>query len=159
VGATFIDMSVPAEAAEGAGGYAREMEEEVLRQERDAIREHIAGADVVISTAQVPGARAPMLIDEAMVLAMRPGSVIVDLAAESGGNCELTVPGETIVRNGISIIGPSNLPSSLPVHASQMYARNVVTVVKYVVRDGRLQLDPEDEIIGAACLTQAATAT
>ncbi|MDQ2742754.1 MAG: NAD(P) transhydrogenase subunit alpha, partial [Chloroflexota bacterium] len=102
VGASFIDMSVPLEDAEGAGGYARQMDEEIYRLERDAIREHIAGADVVISTAQVPGARAPLLIDEAMVLAMRPGSVIVDLAAETGGNCELTELGRTVVCGGVT---------------------------------------------------------
>jgi NAD(P) transhydrogenase subunit alpha len=129
------------------------MSDEIYRQERDAIREHIANADVVISTAQVPGTRAPMLVDEAMVLAMRPGSVIVDLAAEMGGNCELTALGKTVVHNGVSIIGPQNLPSSLPAHASQMYARNVASVIKYMVKDGRLHLDPADEIIRAACLT------
>jgi NAD(P) transhydrogenase subunit alpha len=157
VGATFIDMSVP-QSAEGEGGYARQMDEEYYRLERDAIREHITAADVVISTAQIPGARAPILIDEAMVLAMRPGSVIVDLAAEGGGNCELTVPGESIIRHGVTILAPFNLPSSLPVHASHMYSRNVASVIKYVVKDGSLHLDFEDAIIRAACLTGTAVA-
>lgn len=152
VGATFIDMSVPVENVETAGGYAREMGEEILRQERDAIRDHIAGADVVIATAQVPGARAPLLVDEAMVREMRAGSVIVDLAAESGGNCEFTVAGETVVQYGVTILGPRNLPSTIPVHASQMYSKNVLSVIKYLVKDGKLQLDPEDEIVRAACL-------
>jgi NAD(P) transhydrogenase subunit alpha len=151
VGATFIDMSV--QAAEGEGGYAREMDEEYYRLERDAIREPIKGADVVISTALVPGAAAPMLIDEDMIRGMRPGSVVVDLAAEAGGNCELTVPGETAVRHGVSIMGPLNLASTLPAHASQMYARNVVNVVKLIVQDGRVHLDFEDEIISSACVT------
>jgi NAD(P) transhydrogenase subunit alpha len=155
VGAAFIDMSVPVEA-EGEGGYAKQLDEEIYRLERDAIRDHIAGADVVISTAQVPGASAPLLIDEAMVRAMRPGSVIVDLASESGGNCELTVPGESVTRYGVSILGPKNLPADVPVHASQMYARNVLTVLKYLVKDGRLQIDPEDEIVRGACFIPAA---
>jgi NAD(P) transhydrogenase subunit alpha len=157
VGATFIDMSVPLNA-EGEGGYARQLDEEIYRLERDAIRDHVAGADVVISTAQVPGSAAPLLIDEAMVRAMRPGSVIVDLASESGGNCELTVPGETVTRYGVTILGPRNLPAEVPVHASQMYARNVLTVLKYLVKDGRLQLDPDDEIVRGACSIPAAAA-
>lgn len=150
VGATFIDMSVPMEA-EGEGGYARQLDEEIYRMERDAIRDHVAGADVIISTALVPGARAPLLIDEAMVRAMRPGSVIVDLASEAGGNCELTEPGATVTRYGVSILGPTNLPSEVPVHASQMYGRNMLTVLKYLVKDGKLRLDPDDEIVRGAC--------
>lgn len=155
VGAEFIDMSVPAESAEGTGGYARAMDEEFYRLERDAIRDHITAADVVISTAQVPGARAPVLIDEAMVRDMRPGSVIVDLAAEAGGNCELTVPGGAVERYGVTILGPFNLPASIPVDASRMYSRNVGSVIKLVVKDGELRLDFDDEIIRSACLTGA----
>jgi NAD(P) transhydrogenase subunit alpha len=156
VGARFIDMSVPVEDAEGAGGYAREMDEEFYRKERDAIRSEVTGADVVISTAQVPGAAAPLLIDEGMVRSMRSGSVIVDLAAESGGNCELTAPGEIVKRYDVTIVGPANLPSDLPVHASQMYSRTAAAVIKYVVKDGTLKLDFEDEIIRSACLTGGA---
>lgn len=159
VGASFIDMSVDTTAAEGQGGYAREMDETFYRLERDAIREHITGADVVIGTAQIPGARAPLLIDEAMVRDMRAGSVIVDLAAEAGGNCELTVPGETVTRYGVTIVGLTNVASSLPVHASQMYSHTVAAVIKHVVRDGILTLDFEDEIIRSACLTRAAVTT
>jgi H+-translocating NAD(P) transhydrogenase subunit alpha len=155
VGATFIDMSVSTEETESAGGYALAKDDEFHRSERDAIREHIAAADVVISTAQVPGAPAPILIDEAMVRSMRPGSVIVDLAAERGGNCELTVVGSTVVQFDVTIMGPTNLPSMLPVHASQMYARNAVSVIKHVTRDGALQLDQDDEILRYACLTFA----
>lgn len=159
VGATFIDMSVPVEDSETEGGYAREMDEEFYRLERDAIREHIVAADVVISTAQIPGARAPLLVDEVMVREMRSGSVIVDLASESGGNCELTVPGETTTAYGVTILAPLNLASSVPVHASQMYSRNVLNVVKLVVRDGELQIDADDVIIRAACLTGLAEAS
>jgi H+-translocating NAD(P) transhydrogenase subunit alpha len=153
VGATFIDMSVPLDDAEGAGGYAREMDEEIYRQERDAIRDHIAQADVVISTALIPGAKAPLLIDREMVFAMRRGSVIVDLAAEAGGNCELSVAGETSVIRGVTVMAPLNLPSSMPVHASQMYARNILSVLKLIVKDGALHMDVDDEIIRSACLT------
>lgn len=157
VGATFIDMSVPMENTSGEGGYARQMDEEFYRLERDAIREHIVAADVVISTAQIPGVKAPILVDEAMVREMCSGSVIVDLAAEAGGNCELTAPGETIVVDGVTILGPINLPSSMPVHASHMYSRNILSVIKHVVKtaDGTpvLQIDSGDEIIRSACLT------
>lgn len=157
VGARFIDMSAP-EGGEDAGGYAREVGEAVLAQERDAIRDHVAEADVVISTAQVPGARAPLLIDEAMVRAMRPGSVIVDLAAPAGGNCELTEPGTTVVTQGVTIFGPLNLPSTVPIHASQMYSRNVLSVIQYLVKDGALHLDPDDEIVRSACITRVEAA-
>jgi NAD(P) transhydrogenase subunit alpha len=153
VGATFIDMSVALPDAEGAGGYAREMDEEIYRQERDAIREDIAGADVVICTAQVPGARAPLLVDAEMVHAMRSGSVIVDLAAESGGNCELSIPGEMNIAQGVTILAPLDLASTLAVHASFMYARNILSVLKLVVLNGALRLNVDDEIIRAACLT------
>jgi NAD(P) transhydrogenase subunit alpha len=155
VGATSIDMSVSTEDAEDEGGYARAADEEIYRRERDAIREHIVGADVVISTAQVPGAPAPMLIDEPMVRNMRPGSVIVDLAAETGGNCELTVLGSTISHCDVTIIGPANLPATLPIHASQMFARCMLNVIKYVAKDGALRLDQEDEILRSARLTAA----
>ena len=153
VGAAFIDMSVSTENTEGEGGYARALDEDLQRRERDAIREHIECADVVISTAQVPGARAPLLIDEAMVRNMRPGSVIVDLAAEAGGNCELTIAGSTVSHHDVTIIGPVNLPATLPTHASQMYARTVLSVIKYVTKDGALSVDLDDEILRAACLT------
>ncbi len=155
VGASFIDMMAAVPDAEGEGGYARVIGEELLRLERDAIRDHITAADVVICTAQVPGARAPLLVDEAMVSAMRAGSAIVDLAAEAGGNCELTVPGETVVRCGVEIHGPINLASTVPVHASQMFSRNVESVITLVVKDGQLVLDFEDEILRAACLAKA----
>lgn len=156
VGASYIDMCVPLDGAEDARGYATVADEDVCRRQRDGIRESVAAADVVISTAQVPGSRAPLLIDEYMVRAMRPGSVIVDLAAESGGNCELTVLGKTVTHSDVTIIGPTNLAATLPIQASQMFARNVVSVIKHVTRDGVLELDPADEILSCACLTLAA---
>lgn len=153
VGASFIDMSVPMDDTEAPGGYAREMDDEFYRRERDAIRDHITAADVVISTAQVPGAKAPLLIDEAMVRAMPPGAVIVDLAAEGGGNCELSVLGETTVSYGVTVMAPLNVAGMVPIHASQLYARNVLNVIKHVVKDGALKVDPDDEIMRTACLT------
>ena len=153
VGATFVEMPVPLEGTETAGGYAAEMEEEFLQRERDAIREPVKRADMVITTALIPGKPAPLLIEEDMVAEMRRGSVIVDLAGEAGGNSSLTVPGETVVKHDVTIMAPLNLPSSLPVHASQLYARNVLTVIEYLVKDGKVALDPEDEIIKGACLT------
>jgi NAD(P) transhydrogenase subunit alpha len=153
VGASFVEMAELPTDSETAGGYAREMDEDFIKLERDAIREAVARADVVITTAMVPGKRAPILIDEEMVATMRSGSVIVDLAAESGGNCALTAPGDTMVVQGVTIIGPLNLASCLPTHASSMYSRNVAAVIKHIVTDGALRLDPEDEIVRAACVT------
>lgn len=151
VGATFIEMpEIEHEEAEAEGGYAREMSEEFYKHEQDAIRDHVARADVVITTAQIPGKRAPILITEQMVASMHPGSVIVDLAAESGGNSTLTELGKTVVKHGVTIIGPQNLPGSVPTHASQMYSRNMQTVLNHLVREGKLDLDMEDEITRAA---------
>jgi NAD(P) transhydrogenase subunit alpha len=153
VGATLVDAPLPLEGTEGQGGYAREMEEEFLVRERDALRTPVARADVVITTALVPGKPAPLLIDEEMVAAMRPGSVIVDMAAEAGGNCAVTVPGDTVVSHNVTVLAPLNIPSMVPVHASQMYSRNVAAVIGHIVKDGVLTLDADDEITGAACLT------
>jgi NAD(P) transhydrogenase subunit alpha len=154
VGATFIEMPLPEEEAEGEGGYAREMSQDFYRHEREAIRDNVARADVVITTALVPGKPAPLLITEEMVESMRPGSVIVDLAAETGGNCALTVPNETIRQHEVTILGPINLPSTVPVHASQMYARNVANLVGVLIADGKLHLDFEDEIVRAAAVAR-----
>jgi NAD(P) transhydrogenase subunit alpha len=129
------------------------MEEEFLMREREALRAPVARADVVITTALVPGKPAPLLIDEEMVAAMRPGSVIVDMAAEAGGNCAVTAPGETVVSHNVTILAPLNIPSMVPVHASQMYSRNVAAVVGHIVKDGILTLDAEDEITRSACVT------
>jgi NAD(P) transhydrogenase subunit alpha len=113
----------------------------------------VADSDVVITTALIPGRPAPRLITAASVAAMRPGSVIVDLAAEAGGNCELTVPGEVAVREGVTIVGTLNLPSTMPLHASQMYARNITNLLGLIIADGELKLDFEDEIVADACIT------
>jgi H+-translocating NAD(P) transhydrogenase subunit alpha len=148
-------VGVVMEEAEGAGGYAKEVSEEAKQREHEHLTRLVAEADVVITTAQVPGRRAPLLVTEEMVVAMRPGSVIVDLAADTGGNCALTVAGETVARDGVTILGPVNLPATLPFHASQMYARNVGALLKLLVKDGALRLDFDDEIIRACCVTHA----
>ncbi|MEO8892760.1 MAG: NAD(P)(+) transhydrogenase (Re/Si-specific) subunit alpha, partial [Coleofasciculaceae cyanobacterium] len=120
---------------------------------QEVVGEHVKNADVVITTAQVPGKKAPLLVTEEMVAQMSPGSVIVDLAAEQGGNCAGTEPGKDVIRHGVTIIGPINLPSSMPVHASQMYAKNISTLLQYLIKDGELQLNFEDDIIGSTCVT------
>jgi len=153
LGATFIEL--PLEAQEGEGGYAREQSEDFLRKQRELIGEHIARSDVVITTAAVPGRRAPLLVTADMVKGMRPGSVIVDLAAESGGNVELTQAGKDVDVNGVLIMGRRNVPSSMPLHASQLYARNVANLLLHLVKDGAINLDFQDEITKGACVTHA----
>ncbi len=141
--------------AEDEGGYARPLTDEENEQVREALAENAAKQDVIITTAQIPGRPAPLLITEEMVAEMRPGSVIVDLAAEAGGNCQLTRPGERVDVNGVAILGPLNLPSTLPVHASQMFSRNILTLLQHLIRDGNLAIDASDEITGAMMLTHA----
>ena len=153
LGARFLDLRLEADA-EGAGGYAKELAEEQQQRQQEALAEAIARFDVVITTALVPGRPAPLLVTRAAVEAMRPGSVIVDLAAEAGGNCELTEPGETIVSDDVTIVGPLNLPAEMPEHASQLYARNVSALLELMVSDGELSLDFEDEVIAGACVTR-----
>jgi NAD(P) transhydrogenase subunit alpha len=157
LGATFVAAELASEGAEAAGGYARAQSDDERARTLDAIGKHIADQDLVVTTAQIPGKPAPVLVTEAMVRAMRPGSVIVDLAAESGGNCALTRRGETVVAEGVTIIGAENLPSTVPLHASQMFGRNVETLVKHLVKDGALRLDPDDEIASAMLVTRALT--
>jgi NAD(P) transhydrogenase subunit alpha len=152
LGATFVAAGEVKEEAETAGGYAREVTEEEERREQQMIAEHVAGSDVVITTALVPGRRAPLLITRSMVEGMRPGSVVVDMAAPAGGNCEVTSPGETIEHAGVKVHGPPNLAASLPYHASQMYARTVVTLLKHLAPEGEAVVDLEDEITGAICV-------
>ena len=147
LGAKFVQLELDTAAAEDKGGYAKEMGEEFLRRQREMISRVVAQSDVVITTAAVPGKKAPTLVTAEMVAGMAPGSVIVDLAAEHGGNCELTVPGETVVSGGVSILGPTNLPSEVPYHASQMYAKNITTFLLHLVDEGELKLDLEDEIV------------
>jgi len=152
LGAKFVEVKLEEETV-AAGGYAKEISEASKQRTQEVVTEHVKNADVVITTAQVPGKKAPLLVTEEMVAQMNPGSVIVDLAAEQGGNCAGTEPGKDVVRHGVTIIGPINLPSSMPVHASQMYAKNVATLLQYMVKDGNLQLNFEDDIIGSTCVT------
>ncbi len=147
LGAKFVEMALETAAAEAKGGYAQEMNEEFYRKQRELMTRVVASSDVVITTAAVPGKKAPVLVTAAMVEGMARGSVVVDLAAERGGNCELTQPGQTIDHNGVIILGPLNLPSEIPNHASQLYAKNIVTFLLAMVKEGKLALDLEDEII------------
>ena len=151
LGGTFIEL--PLETQEGEGGYAREQSEEFLRKQRELIGEHVAKSDVVITTAAVPGRKAPLLVTAAMVRGMRPGSVIVDLAADTGGNVELTQPGVDVDVDGVTIFGTRNIPATMPLHASQLYARNVMNLLLHLVKDGALALDFEDEITKGSCVT------
>jgi H+-translocating NAD(P) transhydrogenase subunit alpha len=160
VGATFIEMpEATSEETHVEGGYAKDLGAEFYESERAAIRSHVEQSDVIVTTAAIPGKRAPLLIDEEMVASMKPGSVIVDLAAETGGNCTLTAPGDTVTVRGVTIIGLLDVPSMVPQHASQLYSRNVLNVIKYVIKDGKLVLDPNDEIVRSACVTGLEVAT
>ncbi len=153
LGATFVELGVGSEDAQDAGGYAKELPEEHIRKEKQLIHDRAALADVIITTALIPGRRAPVLVTASAVAAMRPGSVIVDLAGEQGGNCELTVPGETVVRNRVTIIAPLHISSDLAFHASQMYAKNVSALVTLLAPKGTLDLNLKDDIIDAVCVT------
>ena len=157
LGARFVELPIEAGDAQDAGGYAKAQDESFYRRQREMMLKTVTATDVVISTAAIPGKRAPILITEEMVKAMPPGSAIVDLAAATGGNCELTIADQTVVRHGVTIIGPTNLPATVPYHASQMYARNVTTLIQHLVRrdkgaDGKptgapkLVVDANDEI-------------
>lgn len=152
LGAKFVEVKLEEDTV-AAGGYAKEVSDAAKQKTQEAIAEHVRISDVVITTAQVPGRQAPRLVTEEMVAQMKPGSVIVDLAADQGGNCAGTEAGKDIVRHGVTLIGPINLPSSMPVHASQMYAKNVLTLVQYLVKDGAMTLNFEDDIVSSACVT------
>ena len=152
LGAKFLDLGV---SAAGSGGYARELSAEERAAQQQALAEHLKSFDVVVSTAAVPGRPAPKILGTAMVEGMKPGALIVDLAAESGGNCELTQPGERVEHGGVAILGPLNLPAGAPLHASEMYARNVFNFVELLVRDGALQPDFADELIAKSCISHA----
>ncbi len=147
VGAKFVTLDVDSKSAEGAGGYAKAMDEAFYRRQRELMADVLREQDVVITTAVVPGKKAPTLITAEMTAGMCSGSVIIDIAAERGGNCELTRPGETIVHKGITVVGPLNLPSLVPYHASQMFATNIASFLKLLVRDGVLNVNLDDEII------------
>jgi H+-translocating NAD(P) transhydrogenase subunit alpha len=153
LGASFLE--VPQAAAEGAGGYAAELAAEQQQRVAAALARHLPGQDLVITTAQIPGRPAPRLLTEEMVRSMKPGSAVVDLAAEGGGNCACTRPGETVEVGGVAVLGPLNLPARLPTHASQMYARNLLAFLQAVLKEGRLDFDPADEIAGAMAITHA----
>ena len=153
LGAKFLDLGV---SAAGSGGYARELTAEEREKQQQALADHLKGIDVVVTTAAVPGRKAPRIISAAMVAGMKPGAVIVDIAAETGGNCELSEAGKTVVStNGVSVIGTTNLPASAPVHASEMYARNLYNFLELSLKDGVLTLDWDDELIAKTCVTHA----
>ena len=152
LGAKFLELGVVGEETEG--GYARELSEEEQRRQQEELEARIGDFDVVITTALIPGRPAPKLIPQSAIESMRPGSVIIDLAAEAGGNVDLTRPDEEVTHNGVTIIGPTNLPSSMPYHASQLYARNVTALVNHLAPEGALALDFEDEITAGACVTR-----
>jgi NAD(P) transhydrogenase subunit alpha len=152
LGASFLDVGVEGEETEG--GYARELTPEQQAAQQAALQQRIPQFDAVITTAAIPGRRAPVLISEEAVRGMRPGSVIVDLAAETGGNCELTQPGREVEDGGVTIVGLTNLPSLMPTHASQLLSRNIASLLGLIVKDGELALDWDDEIVAGACVTR-----
>jgi len=153
LGARFAELGLEATDAQDRAGYAKAQSEEFYRKQQEMMLKYVAAADVVIPTALVPGKRAPVLITEEMVRGMRPGSVIVDLAAEQGGNCALTEPGRDVVKHNVVIMGPVNLPSTLPFHASQMYARTVTSYLLHLVKDGKVDLDLGDELTRGPLVT------
>ncbi|MCW2952718.1 MAG: pntAA [Conexibacter sp.] len=153
LGARFLEFDLGGDL-EGEGGYARELTAEQQERQQELMAEAIGRVDVVITTALVPGRRAPILVTEQAVRLMKPGSVVVDLAGEAGGNCELTLPGETVVRHDVKIIAPLNIASTMAEHASQLYARNINALLELMINDGALALDFEDEVIAGACVTR-----
>ena len=153
LGATFVQLELTGEAMVGTGGYARELSADHVQRERELIHQHVKSADVVVTTALVPGRKAPVLITAAMVRDMRRGAVIIDMAAETGGNCELTQSGTTVVEHGVTILGPVNLPAGMPQHASQMYSRNISALFNLLAKKGELAIDFEDEIVKGCCIT------
>jgi NAD(P) transhydrogenase subunit alpha len=152
LGAKFVEVKLEEETV-AAGGYAKEISEDSKKRTQELVASHVKNSDIVITTAQVPGRQAPRLVTEEMVAQMKPGSVIVDLAAEQGGNCACTEAGKDIVWNGVTIIGPINLPSSMPVHASQLYAKNVTSLMQLLIKDKALEINFGDDIVDAACVT------
>jgi NAD(P) transhydrogenase subunit alpha len=154
LGGRFVELPIEAKDAQDAGGYAKAQDEDFYRRQRDLLGRVVAESDVVITAAVIPGKKSPVLVTSDMVARMAPGSVIVDLASERGGNCELTKPGETVISNGVTIIGRINLASTVPYHASQMYARNISAFLQYLAPGGKLELKPDDEIVRSTLLTQ-----
>jgi len=154
VGAKFVELPLDSGDAEDKGGYAKAQDESFYRRQREMMAKVVAGSDVVITTAAIPGKRSPVLVTDEMVKGMAPGSVIVDLAAERGGNCELTKADEVVIVHGVTILGPTNLPSTVPYHASQMYSKNITTFVTHLVKDGVLTLSMDDEIARETLVTR-----
>ena len=152
LGATFLDLGVVGEETEG--GYARELNEDEQKRQQEALEARIGDFDLVVTTALIPGRPAPRLIPRSAIESMRPGSVIVDLAAEAGGNAELTEADQVVVHQGVTLLGPTNLPSTMPLHASQLYARNVSALLQHLAPEGKLELDFEDEITSGACVSR-----
>ena len=150
LGAKFVQLELETQEAQDAGGYAKAQSEDFYRRQQELMAERIKNSDVVITTAAVPGKKSPVLISEEVVASMRPGSVIVDIAADKGGNCAVTKPGEKIVHKGVIVIGPLNIPAQVPVHASQMYAKNISTFLLHMTKEGKVELDLEDEITKGA---------
>ncbi|MBD0372837.1 MAG: Re/Si-specific NAD(P)(+) transhydrogenase subunit alpha [Pyrinomonadaceae bacterium] len=157
LGATFLEVDLGGIQTEDAGGYAKELSEEALQRGRDMVAKHAKSADVVITTAQVPGKRAPLLMTEEAVRGMKRGSVIVDLAGASGGNVAVTSPGETIELNGVTIMAPLNLAATVPVHASQLYSRNMTAFLALLIKDGELDIDMTDDVVAPSCVTHQGT--
>ncbi|MEN3329346.1 MAG: H+-translocating transhydrogenase subunit alpha [Acidobacteriota bacterium] len=153
LGATFLEVDLGGIKTEDAGGYAVELSDEAMNRGRALIAEHAKTADVIVTTAQVPGRRAPLLITEAAVDGMKRGSIVVDLAGATGGNCALSQGDVTVERNGVTIIAPTNLPATIPVHASQLYSRNVTSFLSLLIKDGQLNIDLKDDVVGPSCVT------
>lgn len=155
LGGKFVELELETNTAEDAGGYAKEFGEDFYTQQREMMLSVVAESDVVITTAAIPGKKAPILVTREMVDGMRRGSVVVDLAAERGGNCELTAPGERVNHKGVTILGPLNIPSTIPFHASQMYSKNIVTFLLHLVNEGELVVDLEDEITSGTLINRS----
>jgi NAD(P) transhydrogenase subunit alpha len=155
VGATPVELDLPTESSEGAGGYAKKQSEEFLRMQREQMTAVVARQDIIITTAAIPGAKSPILVTEDMLKAMKTGSVLVDLAAERGGNCESTQMGKTVVAHGVTIVGPENLASDVAYHASQMYGKNIQTLLELILEEGEINLDFEDEIVAGTVIAHA----
>ena len=153
LGATFLEVDLGGIKTEDAGGYAVELSEEAMNRGRALIAEHAKTADVVITTAQVPGRRAPLLMTEEAVNGMKRGSIIVDLAGSTGGNCALSQADVTVERDGVTIVAPTNLPATVPVHASQLYSRNITAFLTPLIKNGELQIDMNDDVVGPSCVT------
>ena len=154
LGGKFVVLDVKADNTESVDGYAKQMSDEFYRQQREALKKVIAGCDVVITTAAIPGKTAPVLVTREMIEAMAPGSVVVDIAAERGGNCDVTVAGESVELNGVKVLGPVNLASSIPVHASEMFSRNITTFLMPMIKSGSMKIDTADEIIRETLVTR-----